>query len=70
MKHIWSVLTTKVIVDRRTNMVSMIDVCDVLKIGDVQAPKHDPKANEVTVLGGMLLNLVTVWLYRAREGNS
>lgn len=61
MRHVWSVLASKAIVDKQTNMISMIDSVDRLNIDGSGLPAVDPKAKENIILGGISLSLVTMW---------
>jgi hypothetical protein len=66
MKHIWSVLCTRALIDKQTNLLSMIDVCDVLNISDPEIATLDPKAKEKVIIGNIRLNLATKW-YRTEH---
>jgi hypothetical protein len=67
MKHIWTVLSTRIIEDKRTNMLSMIDVCDGLSLDESELPNFDQKAKGNVLIGGFTLNLATMWFRSAHE---
>ena len=57
--HIWSVLCSRAINDRRTNNISLIDVIEELTI-EGGTPVFDGKST--VMLGGIELYLVSLWM--------
>jgi hypothetical protein len=64
MEHVWSLLCTKAIVDKRTNMVSLMDALDLLEVGGEDLPTNvDP--DSPPNIGPTSIFLVTFW-YRTQ----
>lgn len=62
MEHVWSVLATKVLIDERTRLVTIIETCDALDILKSEVPDFDPKSKILIVIERIQLILTSFWV--------
>lgn len=65
MRHVWSALCTRAIIDQETRMVSLIDLCDVIEVDARELERADAEISisekDIHHLGPVTLYFMTMW---------
>lgn len=60
MKHIWSVLCSKGIIDKKTNNISLIEIIEEMKfVTEIQGISEE---SDINLVGQMPVDWVTLWV--------